>query len=234
VHQRGTELRIYRTDSLETPVWTEIAASGTGFSFWSGAKNFWVWPTAKGFAYAVTDEGTMRFYDYATRTWTERHTPKENAIIGIAHSPGDVIGILTSPGGGFAGFTASQYYSRDYGQTWLDIPSSPYSVKVSAPRVLSDNTEVDDFYWNLERRPVQHRQGHAGHRDHHAFRRWRQDLDDGIHERQSRTDPAAARRGARSRGGEEGGKDQEEALIDRRQAFRQCPVDIYHNMYYAH
>lgn len=179
VHQRGSQLKIYRTDSLELPVWTEIASSGTGFSAWSGAKNFWVWPTAQGFAYAVTDKGTMRFYDYASRTWTERHTPKENPFIGIAHSPGDVIGILTSPGGGFGGITASHYYSRDYGQTWIDIPSSPYSVKVSPPRVLPDNTllvnggvfgdgglqaskdggktwtklsdkiEVGDFYWNL-------------------------------------------------------------------------------------
>jgi hypothetical protein len=181
VHQRAADLRIYRSPSLDSPVWTEIASTATGFSFWSGAKNFWVWPTANGFAYATTDQGLMRFYDYATRTWTERHTPKNNAIIAIAHSPNGVIGVVTSPGGGFGGITASQYYSRDGGQTWEEPPASPYKVKVSAPRLLADGTllinggvfgdaglqgskdggktwamlwdkmEVDDFYWNLPR-----------------------------------------------------------------------------------
>jgi hypothetical protein len=162
-------------------VWKEIAATATGFSAWSGAKNFWVWPTANGFAYAVTDDGLMRFYDYGTQAWTERHTPKNNPILGIAHSPGGVIGVLTSPGGGLGGITASQYYSRDGGQTWDTLPTSPYKVKVSPPRMLADGTllvnggvfgdtglqgskdggktwsklsdkiTVDDFYWNLPR-----------------------------------------------------------------------------------
>lgn len=179
VHQRGDDLRIYQSASLDDPLWTELAATATGFSAWSGAKQFWVWPTAGGFAYAITDQGTLRFYDYATRSWTERHTPKNNAIIGIAHSPGGVIGVLTSPGGGFGGITASHYISRDAAQTWTEIPKSPYSVKVSAPRMLADGTllvnggvfgdsglqaskdggntwvklsdeiSVDDFYWNL-------------------------------------------------------------------------------------
>ena len=140
VHQRGADLRMYRADSLDKPVWAEIASTATGFSFWSGAKNFWAWPTEKGFAYATTDQGLMRFYDYATRTWTERHAPKNNALINIAHSPGGVIGVLTSPGGGMGGITASQYYSRDGGQTWLTIPEAPYKVKIAAPRLLADGT----------------------------------------------------------------------------------------------
>ena len=140
VHQQGEELRLYRSDSLEQPVWTEIASAATGTNFWSAPDKFWVWPTAAGFAYAATDQGLIRFYDYATRTWTERHAPKNNDIINIAHSPGGVIGILTSPGGGFQGFAASQFYSRDGGQTWLTIPESPYKIKVAAPRVLTDGT----------------------------------------------------------------------------------------------
>jgi hypothetical protein len=179
VHQRGNDLRIYRSDDLARPVWTEIAAATTDVSFWSGANNFWVWPTANGFAYAMTNQGAMHFYDYASKTWTERHTPKNSAILGIAHSPGDVIGVLTSPGAGFGGITASQYYSRDYGATWTELMKSPYAVKVAPPRVLADNTllvnggvfgdtglqasgdggktwtkltdkiGVRDFYWNL-------------------------------------------------------------------------------------
>lgn len=140
VHQRAPDLRIYRSDSLDKPVWSEIASTATGFSFWSGAKNFWVWPTENGFAYATTDQGLMRFYDYATRSWEERHTPKNSALINIAHSPGGVIGVLTSPGGGLAGVTASQYYSKDSGKTWLTIPEAPYKVKVAAPRMLADGT----------------------------------------------------------------------------------------------
>lgn len=181
VHQRAADLRIFHSPSLDAPVWTEIASTATGFSFWTGAKNFWAWPTDNGFAYATTDQGLMRFYDYGTRTWTERHTPKNDAILAIAQSPNGVIGVVTSPGGGFGGITASQYYSRDAGQTWEEPPTSPYKVKVSAPRMLADGTmlinggvfgdaglqgskdggktwsmlwdkmQVGDFYWNLPR-----------------------------------------------------------------------------------
>lgn len=45
------------------------------------------------------------------------------------------MGLLTSPGGGFAGVFAKTHFTRDCGKTWTQT-NSPYNVKVMPPLIL--------------------------------------------------------------------------------------------------
>lgn len=138
---RGDDVFIYRSPTLTNPKWEQIGNEKTGRSFWSGQQHFWAWPTSKGFAYAVT-KGDIRVYDFAQGGWTNRKAPNDRSLVKVETSPGDVWGILTSPGGGFAGIFAKTHYSRDFGATWIDT-NSPYSVKVSTPKITPRGTLLE-------------------------------------------------------------------------------------------
>jgi hypothetical protein len=128
-------ITLFRTDSLDKPDWTPLLTETLTVSLWSGAQQLWLWPTKTGFGYARST-GEIRFYDMATRTWTDRTSPDKKPIITIDPSPGNVLGILTSPGGGFGGITAAAWLSRDDAQTWVET-GAPYKVKVHPPKLTS-------------------------------------------------------------------------------------------------
>lgn len=131
----NTKVTLYRTDSLEKPDWTPLMTDTLTVSLWSGAQQLWLWPTKTGFGYARST-GEIRFYDMATRAWTDRTSPDRKPIITIYSSPGDILGLLSSPGGGFGGITASAWFSRDGAQTWVQT-GAPYRVKTYPPKFTS-------------------------------------------------------------------------------------------------
>jgi hypothetical protein len=132
VLQSGRDIQFLRSATLEAGQWTALRKISLESSFWSGGEQFWVWSHPKGFAYATGDSG-LNFHDLSTGQWTQRSVPKGNRIIGIAADQGEHIGILTSPGGGFAGAFASQYFSRDGGANWADLKTE-FKIKVAPPR----------------------------------------------------------------------------------------------------
>jgi photosystem II stability/assembly factor-like uncharacterized protein len=134
----NAKVTLYRTDSLEKGEWSELLTDSLTTSFWSGAQQLWLWPTKTGFGYGRST-GEIRFYDIAQKTWTDRTSPEKKPIITIYQSPGDELGILTSPGGGFGGITAAAWVSRDAGQTWAEA-GSPYKVKVYPPKFTASGT----------------------------------------------------------------------------------------------
>ena len=136
--QRGSEVTLYRSDRLESGRWTPVRREDVSFSFWHGANRFWIWETTEGFAYA-TSQGAMHFYRRADASWTSRTVPGDARLITVVPSPGDRLGIVTSPGGGFGGVFASVYVTRDGASTWEPVQSE-FKVKVNAPRILPDGT----------------------------------------------------------------------------------------------
>lgn len=138
---RGDEVFLYRSPTLENPKWEQIRSEKLGTSFWSGPQRFWAWPTSKGFAYGVS-KGDIHVYDYASKKWTDRKAPNDRSLVGVEAFPSDVWGIITSPGGGFAGIFAKTHYTRDFGATWTET-NSPYSVKVSAPKITPKGTILE-------------------------------------------------------------------------------------------
>lgn len=129
--QRGDETTLFESASLEAPDWKPIWSEKTGFDFWHGMNVIWFWPYSGGFGYA-TSKGDIRVYDAAARQWSQRRAPNDYRILRVDVSPNDVIGIVTSPGGGFGGVFSKTFYSRDQGQTWVET-QSPFKVKVMAP-----------------------------------------------------------------------------------------------------
>jgi hypothetical protein len=140
-HARGNEVTLYRSDSLKTPKWEPLKSEQTGQSFWTGADKFWIWPISGGFAYAVS-KGEVHFYNYTTKQWSDAKAPNDNRFVDIETSPGDIVGILTSPGGGFGGIFAHTYFSRDRGKTWIET-KSPFSVKTVMPRFTAKGTLLE-------------------------------------------------------------------------------------------
>ncbi len=138
---RGNDVFIYRSSALVNPKWEQIRQEKIGMSFWSGMQSFWAWPTSKGFAYA-TSKGGIHIYDYAAKSWTHRKAPNERSLSVVNAYPGDIWGIMTSPGGGFGGVFAKTHYTRDFGETWIET-NSPYSVKVSAPKITPKGTIIE-------------------------------------------------------------------------------------------
>lgn len=136
-HQQNSKVVLYRAEHLDKGDWREVRSENIAFSFWSGANSFWMWPTERGFAYAIS-EGSIHNYHFKTKTWSDSHAPNKNRLIAIAPA-GETLGVLTSPGGGFGGMFASMYMSYDRGMTWETI-KSPYKVKMYAPRALINGT----------------------------------------------------------------------------------------------
>lgn len=137
-HQSRTRVTLMHSPTLDRGTWTALRTEDIAFSFWSGANSLWMWRTARGFAYAVS-EGKLAYFDFATRNWTERRAPGNARILVLAPSAGEALGIVTSPGGGLGGVFATMYLSRDAAASWTEV-KSPFSVKVFAPRVLPDST----------------------------------------------------------------------------------------------
>lgn len=136
--QRDRQVTLYHSPTLEAGNWTPVRSEDVGFSVWNGVNQFWMWPTAQGFAYAVS-KGPLNFFDFKTRAWSERPVPNERRIIDIRTSPTGMIGLLTSPGGGFGGITAANHISYDQAQSWENI-DVPFTVKISPVQQTMDGT----------------------------------------------------------------------------------------------
>lgn len=133
VHQAGNRLQILRASRFEDGDWTPVREIPLGGSLWSGAEQFWVWTTTEGFAYATGDGGLQR-YDLASGRWTAgAPVPRQHRILAIAEDGKGHIGVLSSPGAGFAGAFAGQFISRDAGQSWRELETA-FKIKVAPPR----------------------------------------------------------------------------------------------------
>ena len=133
--QRGKEVTIYQSPTLERGNWQVMKTESVETSFWNGPNYFWIWPTKDGFAYAVS-EGKIRQYNFAKQTWTELSAPKAARFLKVAPQPGNVVSAVMSPGGAAAGMLATIHLSRDGGATWSEI-NSPFSSKVFAPYLIA-------------------------------------------------------------------------------------------------
>jgi len=133
--QSPREAALYRATQLDNGHWEKLRGDTVEFSFWNGARNVWAWSRPGGIGFASTQSRQLACYDYANRQWREHGSPDERLITALAASPGDVVGVLSSPGGGFGGVFAKTHYSRDCGGQWVET-DSPYKVKVMPPLVL--------------------------------------------------------------------------------------------------
>lgn len=136
--QSGTDIALYRSAALEHGDWKPLRKEDVSRTFWSGANSFWAWPTANGFAYALS-KGSILYYDFARAEFTERRAPDNDRLVTVAPSANGALGILTSPRGAFAGVFATMYLSRDDAATWEEI-ESPFTVKSAAPRLTPQGT----------------------------------------------------------------------------------------------
>jgi hypothetical protein len=140
---KDQHVELYSANALDNADWTLVRRDSVVFSAWSGARNAWAWNRPDGIGYAVSSENVINCYDYASRTWTKAATPANRTIIALASAPHtDAVGVLTSPGGGFAGVFAKTHLSRDCGTTWVET-TSPYKVKASAPTLLPNDTIIE-------------------------------------------------------------------------------------------
>ncbi|NHZ99674.1 hypothetical protein [Massilia sp. CCM 8734] len=135
---RGTEILIFHSAALEAGNWSVVRKESIAHSIISGASNYFMWPTANGFAYTVS-AGPIHFYDWTSKAWTQRPTPDNASVIGMNVSPGGVMLALTSPGGGFAGAFASIFMSRDQAVSWQPV-NTPYSIKAFPPTMTAAGT----------------------------------------------------------------------------------------------
>lgn len=130
--QSGTSVSLLRSSRLEAGQWQELRRESVATSFWSGANAFWIWPTDTGLAYAVS-EGSIHSLDFASGAWTTRKAPNDNRLVSVAPDPGGKLGILTSPGGGFAGVFAGTWIWSEAEARWVEIKTE-FKVKVAPPR----------------------------------------------------------------------------------------------------
>jgi len=129
--QHGKAITVYQSPTLERGKWQAMKTESAEASFWSGPNYFWIWPTKDGFAYA-TSEGKIHQYNFAKQNWTDYGAPRSARFLKVAPQPGNVVGALTSPGGGVGGMLAITYLSRDGGTTWTEI-NSPFTIKQFPP-----------------------------------------------------------------------------------------------------
>lgn len=134
--QRGSEITLYHSAQLEAGKWTALRKESVAPNFWSGGTAFWMWKTPAGFAYA-TSNGPFHFYDAAAHSWSEAPIPNNARIVNISESPNGELGLLTSPGGGFAGIFASAWYSKDQAKTWKTV-DLPYKIKAFPVQFTAD------------------------------------------------------------------------------------------------
>lgn len=129
-HQQGVKINLYHSTRLDAGDWKIIASEDISFSFWNGANTFWMWRTNNGFAYAASS-GKIHLFDYSTLQWYERNAPNNSRLISIGVNPNNTIGILTSPGGGLGGATASVYLSTSEATNEWKSVNAPFTVKVA-------------------------------------------------------------------------------------------------------
>lgn len=133
--QHRETITIYRSEQLDHGDWKAVKAESIEPSFWSGSNSFWAWTTEKGFAYAIS-QGTIWWFDFAGQAWRETRAPFNSRIQAIAVNPDRSVGILTSPGGGFAGLFASHFLTRDAALSWAEV-KSPAKVLWTPPTVTA-------------------------------------------------------------------------------------------------
>jgi hypothetical protein len=129
--QSGTEVTLFKSPRLVAGTWTPVRKESVANSFWSGFNSLWIWRTPQGLAYALSS-GQIHWLDYASGAWRSQAAPNGSRIVMIEVNPTGSLGLLTSPGGGFAGVFASLYLSKDQGATWKEIKSD-FNVKVAPP-----------------------------------------------------------------------------------------------------
>lgn len=140
--QTPKEAVIYGSQKLENGQWERMLGDTIEFSTWNGARNVWAWPRKGGVGFASTQSKRLSCYDYAARQWQQHGTPGDRVLTALTASPSDVVGILTSPGGGLGGVFAATHYTRDCGVQWTET-RSPYKVKVMPPLVLPSGTILE-------------------------------------------------------------------------------------------
>jgi hypothetical protein len=136
VHQAGREIQFLRSPTLEAGQWAPVRRFTLQSSVWSGSEQLWLWTNRAGLGYAAGDSG-LHFLDMSTGVWRDRPAPSGHRIIGVAPDQREHIGILTSPGGGFAGVFAGQYFTKDAGLRWQEVKTE-FKVKVGPPRRLKN------------------------------------------------------------------------------------------------
>ncbi|ARN18976.1 WD40/YVTN/BNR-like repeat-containing protein [Piscinibacter gummiphilus] len=137
-HQKDKTLTLFHSAQLEGGRWSPLRQETVGFDFWNGANSIWFWRRPGGFSYAVS-EGSIHTLDFASGAWSMTKAPNGNRLVSVEANPNGSIGILTSPGGGFAGIFASLYLSEDLGQHWQEVKPE-FKVKVAPPRQLASGT----------------------------------------------------------------------------------------------
>lgn len=136
-NQRGAEVTVFHTPRIDSGNWTALRKENVGNNFWIGLDQFWMWPTSDGFAY-VTSTGPLHAYHYASGTWSEHKTPGA-VLIAVAPGLDNSVGVLTSPGAGFAGIFASVHFSTDQGASWRTV-EAPYKIKISPVQQTADGS----------------------------------------------------------------------------------------------
>lgn len=118
--------------------WETLYSENIEFSQWSGARNVWTAKLPNGFVFASSNSPDIRCYDFSTEKWTLSNIPRKRTLLDLrANGKTGAIGILTGPGGGFAGAFATPLLSTQCGANWVEI-KNPYTVQVAAPIPFND------------------------------------------------------------------------------------------------
>lgn len=136
-HQDGDRLTFFHSKRLVGGDWQSVGSESVKAAFWGGEKQFFMWPTATGFAYSLY-KGPMHFYDYATGAWTKRQVPENRRLVDLVVSPNNVLSVETIKGGMATAFGAV-HVSRDDGRTWAAV-EGPFKVMRSPAVQLADGT----------------------------------------------------------------------------------------------
>lgn len=130
---------LFTSSSLENGQWTSLFADDVSFSAWSGMRNAWATKAPNGVIFASSIHPEVRCFDYTTEQWTSLAVPDKRTVIDLKVNPTTgKIGLLTSPGGGFAGIFAKSHIANGCAGAWQTI-KTPYSVEVAAPIWLNDD-----------------------------------------------------------------------------------------------
>jgi hypothetical protein len=140
VHQNGDDITLYHARQLEGGDWQALRKENIALSIWSGRNAIWAWHDDLGMGYALSTGGIYHL-DFATAAWSKGAAPASARLVTYRRGLNGTVGILTSPGGGFAGVFASVYFSRDDGKSWMPI-NAPFNVKVSPVVQLKDGRLV--------------------------------------------------------------------------------------------
>jgi hypothetical protein len=134
--KRGNDITFFQSASLEAGNWAPIRKETLDPN---AAGTLHTWPTADGFAYVVPG-APIRFYNFATKAWTERSTPDNRRISGVSPSPTGALLVLTSPVYLYAGSAFdSVFISKDQAQSWQPL-EAPYKRANYTPVQLVDGT----------------------------------------------------------------------------------------------